>query len=64
MERQEGADDTEGRWDLSRWRVMQPVFLESMLVALIGGAAGVLLAFPTVAGAGGDGSAGSLPRNE
>jgi putative ABC transport system permease protein len=32
----------------SRWRVMQPVFLESMLVALIGGAAGVLLAFPTV----------------
>lgn len=27
---------------------MQPVFLESMLVALIGGAAGVLLAFPTV----------------
>jgi ABC-type antimicrobial peptide transport system permease subunit len=32
----------------SRWRVMQPVFLESMLVAVIGGAAGVLLAFPTV----------------
>ncbi len=32
----------------SRWRVMQPVFLESVLVALIGGAAGVLLAFPTV----------------
>ena len=32
----------------SRWRVMQPVFLESMLVALIGGAAGVMLAFPTV----------------
>jgi putative ABC transport system permease protein len=32
----------------SRWRVMQPVFLESMLVALIGGVAGVLLAFPTV----------------
>ncbi len=32
----------------SRWRVMQPVFLESMLVALIGGGAGVLLAFPTV----------------
>jgi Acidobacterial duplicated orphan permease len=32
----------------SRWRVMQPVFLESLLVALIGGAAGVLLAFPTV----------------
>ena len=32
----------------SRWRVMQPVFLESLLVALIGGVAGVLLAFPTV----------------
>jgi putative ABC transport system permease protein len=32
----------------SRWRVMQPVFLESMLVAMLGGAAGVLLAFPTV----------------
>jgi putative ABC transport system permease protein len=32
----------------SRWRVMQPVFLESLLVALIGGAAGVLLVFPTV----------------
>jgi len=32
----------------SRWRVMQPVFLESMLVAVIGGTAGVLLAFPTV----------------
>jgi predicted permease len=32
----------------SRWRVMQPVFLESMLVALLGGAAGVSLAFPTV----------------
>jgi putative ABC transport system permease protein len=32
----------------SRWRVMQPVFLESMLVAMIGGAAGVLLAFPTL----------------
>src|SRR3984885_2040831 len=32
----------------SRWRVMQPVFAESMLVALIGGVAGVLLAFPTV----------------
>lgn len=30
----------------SRWRVMQPVFLESMLVALIGGMAGALLAFP------------------
>jgi predicted permease len=27
---------------------MQPVFLESLLVALIGGAAGVMLAFPTV----------------
>jgi putative ABC transport system permease protein len=32
----------------SRWRVMQPVFLESLLVALMGGAAGVMLAFPTV----------------
>lgn len=32
----------------SRWRVMQPVFIESLLVALIGGAAGVLLAFPAV----------------
>jgi len=32
----------------SRWRVMQPVFLESVLLALIGGVAGVLLAFPTV----------------
>ena len=32
----------------SRWRVMQPVFLESMLLAIIGGTAGVLLAFPTV----------------
>jgi putative ABC transport system permease protein len=31
----------------SRWRVMQPVGLESMLVAIIGGTAGVLLAFPT-----------------
>ncbi|QNI36897.1 ABC transporter permease [Edaphobacter albus] len=32
----------------SRWRVMQPVFLESILVALIGGTAGILLAFPLV----------------
>jgi predicted permease len=32
----------------SRWRVMQPVFLESILIALIGGAAGAMLAFPTV----------------
>ena len=32
----------------SRWRVMQPVFLESILVALLGGIAGVLLAFPLV----------------
>lgn len=32
----------------SRRRVMQPVFLESMLVAIMGGAAGVLLAFPMV----------------
>jgi hypothetical protein len=27
---------------------MQPVFLESVLLALIGGVAGVMLAFPTV----------------
>jgi predicted permease len=32
----------------SRWRVMQPVFLESVLLALMGGVAGVALAFPTV----------------
>ena len=32
----------------SRRRVMQAVFLESLLVAAMGGAAGVLLAFPTV----------------
>ncbi len=32
----------------SRWRVMQPVFLESMLVALLGAATGILLAFPTL----------------
>lgn len=32
----------------SRWRVMQPVFIESLLVALVGGAVGVLLAFPSV----------------
>ena len=32
----------------SRWRVMQPVFLESVMVALMGGAAGVALAFPAV----------------
>jgi predicted permease len=32
----------------SRWRVMQPVFLESVLLALMGGVAGVMLAFPTV----------------
>jgi putative ABC transport system permease protein len=32
----------------SRRRVMQPVFLESLLLALIGGGAGVLLAYPTV----------------
>jgi putative ABC transport system permease protein len=32
----------------SSWQVMQPVMLESLLVSLIGGAAGVLLAFPAV----------------
>jgi putative ABC transport system permease protein len=32
----------------SSWQVMQPVILESLLVSLIGGAAGVLLAFPAV----------------
>jgi len=32
----------------SRWAVMRPVVLEGMLVALLGGAAGVVLAFPTV----------------
>ena len=32
----------------TRWRVMQPVFLESLLLALMGSAAGALLAFPTV----------------
>jgi putative ABC transport system permease protein len=32
----------------SRGQVMQPVILESLLVSLIGGAAGVLLAFPAV----------------
>src|ERR1700721_2228020 len=32
----------------SCWRVVQPVFLESLLVALLGGAAGGILAFPTV----------------
>ncbi len=32
----------------SNWQVMQPVILESLLVSLIGGAAGVLLAFPAV----------------
>ena len=30
----------------SRWQVMQPVILESLMVSLIGGMAGVLLAFP------------------
>ena len=32
----------------SRWQVMQPVILESLLISLIGGVAGVLLAFPAV----------------
>jgi putative ABC transport system permease protein len=32
----------------SRRQVMQPVILESLLVSLIGGMAGVLLAFPAV----------------
>ncbi len=32
----------------SSWQVMRPVILESLLVSLIGGAAGVLLAFPAV----------------
>ncbi len=32
----------------SSWQVMQPVILESLLVSFIGGAAGVLLAFPAV----------------
>jgi putative ABC transport system permease protein len=32
----------------SRWQVIQPVVLESLLVSLIGGGAGVLLAFPAV----------------
>ncbi|HTU33331.1 MAG TPA: ABC transporter permease [Candidatus Acidoferrum sp.] len=32
----------------SRWRVVQPVLIESLLVSLIGGTAGLLLAFPVV----------------
>ncbi len=32
----------------SSWQVMRPVILESLLVSFIGGAAGVLLAFPAV----------------
>jgi putative ABC transport system permease protein len=32
----------------SRWRVMQPVFLESLLLGLLGGGCGILLAYPTV----------------
>ncbi len=32
----------------SRWQIMQPVILESLLVSLLGGAAGVLSAYPAV----------------
>jgi predicted permease len=32
----------------SRWQVMQPVLLESMLVSVLGGAAGILLAIPVL----------------
>lgn len=32
----------------SGWQVMQPVILESLLVSLIGGVAGVVLAFPAI----------------
>jgi putative ABC transport system permease protein len=32
----------------ARWQVMRPVILESLLVSLLGGTAGVLLAFPVV----------------
>jgi putative ABC transport system permease protein len=32
----------------SRWQVAQPVLIESLLISLIGGVAGVLLAFPVV----------------
>jgi putative ABC transport system permease protein len=32
----------------NRWQVMRPVVLEGLLVALLGGAGGLLLAFPTV----------------
>lgn len=32
----------------NQWQVMRPVVLEGLLVALLGGAAGVALAFPTV----------------
>lgn len=32
----------------SRWQVMQPVMLESLLVSLMGGVAGVLLAVPAI----------------
>ena len=32
----------------SRWQIMQPVILESLLISLIGGVAGVLSAYPVV----------------
>jgi putative ABC transport system permease protein len=32
----------------SRWQVMQPVLLESLLLAMLGGATGALLAFPVI----------------
>ncbi len=43
----------------SRWQVMQPVFLESLLVSLIGGSGGCAAGVSHGAGAGGDGSEGA-----